>query len=324
MPYLFERSTRTLCPGGIPPRENHRNGRCPGCRRPDRPYPHPVRRRPTRRIVRQTDRNGDHRLRPHRHGVLSATRHRSSDRRRMQCTGRTAIRRCSTGPPLTSTGLGTCRQNPRNRRCRTRRVARRGLRPDVGIPRRGMRSPPRRARARRIPAARRGGVPGRHPHLPHSAGRYDPAHGRGEALRANEARQHPHQHFARRGSRWAGAPRKRFAIRPRRLGTRARSRPATAAGRIARHPSYRRLFRPGQGQCNGPVRPDDRPVLRTVARGVVSVKHRPVPSPGDLLAGALRHDRRPLRHRRRKQTAEREPRKFETIRNEYRYREEYF
>ena len=30
--------------------------------------------------------------------------------------------------------------------------------------------------------------PGRHPHLPHSAGRYDPAHGRGEALRANEAR----------------------------------------------------------------------------------------------------------------------------------------
>lgn len=25
--------------------------------------------------------------------------------------GRTAIRRCSTGPPLTSTGLGTCRQN---------------------------------------------------------------------------------------------------------------------------------------------------------------------------------------------------------------------
>ena len=119
---FFERSTRTLCPGGIPPRENHRNGRCPGCRRPDRPYPHPVRRRPTRRIVRQTDRNGDHRLRPHRHGVLSATRHRSSDRRRMQCTGRTAIRRCSTGPPLTSTGLGTCRQNPRNRRCRTRRA----------------------------------------------------------------------------------------------------------------------------------------------------------------------------------------------------------
>ena len=117
---------------------------------PDRPYPHPVRRRPARRIVRQTDRNGDHRLRPHRHGVLSATRHRSSDRRRMQCTGRTAIRRCSTGPPLTSTGLGTCRQNPRNRRCRTRRVARRGLRPDVGIPRRGMRSPPRRARARRF------------------------------------------------------------------------------------------------------------------------------------------------------------------------------
>lgn len=50
----------------------------------------------------------------------------------------------------------------------------------------------------------------------------------------------------------------------------------------------------------------------------------PRPSPGDLLAGALRHDRRPLRHRRRKQTAEREPRKFETIRNEYRYREEYF
>lgn len=141
----FERSTRTLCPGGIPPRENHRNGRCPGCRRPDRPYPHPVRRRPTRRIVRQTDRNGDHRLRPHRHGVLSATRHRSSDRRRMQCTGRTAIRRCSTGPPLTSTGLGTCRQNPRNRRCRTRRVARRGLRPDVGIPRRGMRSPAKSA-----------------------------------------------------------------------------------------------------------------------------------------------------------------------------------
>ncbi len=36
----------------------------------------------------------------------------------------------------------------------------------------------------------------------------------------------------------------------------------------------------------------------------------PSPSPGDLLAGALRHDRRPLRHRRRKQTAEREPRKI--------------
>lgn len=139
---FFKRSTRTLCPGGIPPRENHRNGRCPGCRRPDRPYPHPVRCRPARRIVRQTDRNGDHRLRPHRHGILSATRHRSSDRRRMQCTGRTAIRRRSTGPPLTSTGLGTYGQNPRNRRCRTRRVARRGLRPDVGIPRRGMRSPP--------------------------------------------------------------------------------------------------------------------------------------------------------------------------------------
>ncbi len=52
-----------------------------------------------------------------------------------------------------------------------------------------------------FPAARRGGVPGRHPHLPHPLDDTT-RHGRGEALRANEARQHPHQHFARRGSRW--------------------------------------------------------------------------------------------------------------------------
>ena len=221
MPYLFERSTRTLCPGGIPPRETTRNGRCPGCRRL-------IVRTRTRcdaallegssvKLIATATIGFDHIDTEYcrRHGIEVATAAGCNARGVLQYVAAALVRlsRVQAWEPADKTlgivGVGHVGSL-------VEAYAR-----DVGIPRRGMRSPPRRARARRIPAARRGGVPGRHPHLPHSAGRYDPAHGRGEALRANEARQHPHQHFARRGSRWAGAPRKRFAIRPRRLGTRA-------------------------------------------------------------------------------------------------------
>ena len=184
--------------------------------------------------------------------------------------------------------------------------------------------PPAKSASTADPAARRGGVPGRHPHLPHSAGRYDPAHGRGEALRANEARQHPHQHFARRGSRWAGAPRKRFAIRPRRLGTRARSRPATAAGRIARHPSYRRLFRPGKANATAlSVRTIGRYFGLSLGEWYPSniAPSRPRAISWQELCDTI-DDRFDIAAESRR--LKENPEKFETIRNEYRYREEYF
>ena len=63
----------------------------PRRRRPRDPHPHAMRRRPAGRFARADDRHGDHRIRPHRHGVVRGARHRGLDGRRLQRPGRAAM-----------------------------------------------------------------------------------------------------------------------------------------------------------------------------------------------------------------------------------------
>ena len=133
----------------LPGSPDRRGGRA-RCRRPHHPHPHPLRRAPARRFARPSDRHGDHRVRPHRHGVVRGARHTASAtaagcnaRGVLQWAGAVLahLARTQGWQPAERTlgvvGVGT------------RRVARTGVRRIMGLPRRLLRPAARGARTLR-------------------------------------------------------------------------------------------------------------------------------------------------------------------------------
>ena len=149
---LPERGSGTFRRGALSPRKGHFGRRCPRRRRAPDPHPHAVRRGAARRFAGAPRRYGDHRIRPHRHGVVRSARNHGHDGRRMQRPGRPAMGRRRARPPLPHTRLAARRADAGRRGRGTRRVARQNLCRSVGIPRSLLRPAARGAGAVRIPA----------------------------------------------------------------------------------------------------------------------------------------------------------------------------
>ena len=301
----------------------------PRRRRPPDPHPHPLRRAAARRIrayrlIATATIGFDHidTAWCAAHGIRRHARPPAATPE-AYCNGSAAVLR----PPLPHAGLAARRAHAGSRRRGTRRIARESVCRSVGIPRRLLRPAARGARAaaasgrwRRWPARPTSSPSTRRSTLRRAAWPTTPA------VRPDETRRRHHKLLARRGGRRRGpAPQ-----RPR-LGVldvwehepRHRSAGCWQA-RCSPHPTSRATpsrARPTPRQCPSPRWP-----AVSACRSKGGIRHRPPRraggrSPGRNFAGPsagaydIASESRSLKER---------PGDFESMRDHYAYRREYF